>query len=144
MNFRNSYFRAIDFQALLGNVGGYIGLILGYSILQMPDLVGLILSTGKIYFSRFTENKIKPNSTNFTTHVETISDNARTSNTLAGQATDESNDKTFSESTRASNSLSGQRRDESNDISCVITAIDQIYEIIKGFEERLGSLEKHN
>ena len=30
-------FRAIDIQALIGNVGGYIGLCLGYTILQLPE-----------------------------------------------------------------------------------------------------------
>ena len=38
--------RAIDIQALIGNIGGYIGLCLGYCFLQIPDLmqhcVGLI------------------------------------------------------------------------------------------------------
>ena len=29
--------RAIDLQELIGNIGGYIGLLLGYSILQIPD-----------------------------------------------------------------------------------------------------------
>ncbi len=32
-------FRAIDVQALVGNVGGYIGLCLGYNFLQIPGLV---------------------------------------------------------------------------------------------------------
>ena len=30
-------FREIDMQALIGNVGGYIGLCLGYTILQIPE-----------------------------------------------------------------------------------------------------------
>ena len=35
--------RAIDVNGLIGNIGGYIGLCLGYSILQIPNLVGAIL-----------------------------------------------------------------------------------------------------
>jgi hypothetical protein len=31
--------RAIDIQALVGNAGGYIGLCVGYSFLQIPDLI---------------------------------------------------------------------------------------------------------
>ena len=31
--------RAIDLQELIGNIGGYIGLLLGYSILQIPDFL---------------------------------------------------------------------------------------------------------
>ena len=31
--------RAIDVQALVGNIGGYIGLFLGYCFLQIPDLL---------------------------------------------------------------------------------------------------------
>ena len=37
----SNIFRAIDFQALLGNAGGAIGLILGYSILQIPTAFAL-------------------------------------------------------------------------------------------------------
>ena len=32
-------YRAIDFNALIGTIGGYIGLFLGYSILQIPDFL---------------------------------------------------------------------------------------------------------
>ena len=33
----------MDFQGLIGNVGGYIGLCLGYSILQIPDFIQLLV-----------------------------------------------------------------------------------------------------
>ena len=36
-------YRAIDVQALVGNVGGYVGLCLGYSFLQIPDLILFIM-----------------------------------------------------------------------------------------------------
>ena len=31
--------RAIDIQALIGTVGGYIGLFLGYSLMQAPIMI---------------------------------------------------------------------------------------------------------
>ena len=31
------FFRAIDVESLMGTVGGYVGLILGYTILQIPE-----------------------------------------------------------------------------------------------------------
>ena len=35
--------RAIDINGLIGNIGGYIGLCLGYSILQIPEFVTLMV-----------------------------------------------------------------------------------------------------
>jgi hypothetical protein len=32
-------FRAIDINSLIGNIGGYVGLLLGVSILQVPNLL---------------------------------------------------------------------------------------------------------
>ena len=37
-------FRAIDVNALIGTIGGYIGLFLGYSILQFPDFAIELMS----------------------------------------------------------------------------------------------------
>ena len=34
--------RAIDMNGLIGNIGGYIGLCLGYSILQLPELISMM------------------------------------------------------------------------------------------------------
>ena len=31
--------RAININGLIGTVGGYVGLCLGYSLLQLPDLI---------------------------------------------------------------------------------------------------------
>ena len=42
--------RAIDVNALIGNIGGYIGLCLGYNILQVPALLSIILRTFKDNF----------------------------------------------------------------------------------------------
>ena len=33
------FYRAIDVHSLIGYIGGYVGLLLGFSILQMPDLL---------------------------------------------------------------------------------------------------------
>ena len=49
------YFRAIDIQGLIGNIGGYIGLCLGYSILQIPQFIVLILCKVKVYISRLKD-----------------------------------------------------------------------------------------
>ena len=35
-NFCISYFRALDINTLIGNVGGYIGLLIGVSISDLP------------------------------------------------------------------------------------------------------------
>ena len=35
----NDYFRELDAHALIGNLGGYVGLLLGFSILQLPDIL---------------------------------------------------------------------------------------------------------
>ena len=43
-------FRAFDVQALVGNISGYIGLCLGYSLLQIPELVIMIFCKAKGYF----------------------------------------------------------------------------------------------
>ena len=44
-------YRAIDAQALVGNIGGYIGLCLGYSFLQIPALILFIMRKLKKYYS---------------------------------------------------------------------------------------------
>ena len=49
--------RAIDIQALVGNIGGYIGLLLGYSLLQIPDLITWIVFKSKRCFNRSSKNK---------------------------------------------------------------------------------------
>ena len=57
--------RAIDTQELIGNIGGYIGLCLGYSLLQIPELLlALFRKTNKFYLAmgeKASEN-IVPNS----------------------------------------------------------------------------------
>ena len=42
--------RSIDGHSLIGNIGGYIGLCLGYNLLQVPALLSIILRTLKENF----------------------------------------------------------------------------------------------
>ena len=41
------FHRSIDVHSLIGNIGGYIGLCLGYNLLQVPALLSIILRTLK-------------------------------------------------------------------------------------------------
>ena len=53
--------RAIDINSLIGNIGGYVGLLLGMSILQIPTLLGqLFRNLMKVYM-----NKTRPSVTSF-------------------------------------------------------------------------------
>lgn len=45
----------MDTQGLIGNIGGYIGLVLGYSLLQIPDFIIFILGKTKGWSSGFRE-----------------------------------------------------------------------------------------
>ena len=54
--------RAIDIQALIGNIGGYIGLCLGYSILQIPDFIVFILCKLYSYFPTLRNDKLRMDS----------------------------------------------------------------------------------
>ena len=44
------FHRSIDVHSLIGNIGGYIGLCLGYNLLQVPALLSMILRTLKENF----------------------------------------------------------------------------------------------
>ena len=43
--------RAIDIQGLVGYMGGYIGLFLGYSIIQIPDFISPFMTKCRNYFT---------------------------------------------------------------------------------------------
>ena len=45
-------YRQIDFNGLVGYIGAYIGLFLGYSVLQMPDLFLSLFLSAKKYFGK--------------------------------------------------------------------------------------------
>ena len=52
-------FRAIDLEALVGSIGGYIGLCLGYSILQLPEfLSSVFVGLGNYYSKMKRTNRI--------------------------------------------------------------------------------------
>ena len=46
-----SLHRAIDSHSLIGNIGGYIGLCLGYNILQVPSLIASLMRIFKDYLN---------------------------------------------------------------------------------------------
>ena len=46
-----SFHRAITPQTLIGNVGGYIGMCLGYSLLQIPNFVLLVTDKIKKWYA---------------------------------------------------------------------------------------------
>ena len=48
--------RAIDVNGLIGNIGGYIGLCLGYSILQIPEFVTVLFYK---WNKRFSDYRMK-------------------------------------------------------------------------------------
>ena len=50
-------FRSIDLQEVIGGIGGYIGALLGYSILQIPELLILIMSKIKWIMKTMQINK---------------------------------------------------------------------------------------
>ena len=48
---------AYDFEAFVGNTGGYIGLFLGYALLQIPGiLINIISWCGGYVFKRYKNN----------------------------------------------------------------------------------------
>ena len=115
------YSRAIDIQALVGNIGGYIGLFLGYSILQIPDFIVLIFYKVKMYISRSRKDTIKMDSNiSFETRQE-------------GSKNVNSNDDLF-----------GVGRDVRSMIVKMSADIDEILTIVQKQEQRIESLEKND
>ena len=47
----NIIIRAIDIQSLIGTIGGYIGLFLGYSILQIPNIMTVLMKRANKWYS---------------------------------------------------------------------------------------------
>ena len=58
LNFLFYIFRAIDFESLLGTVGGYIGLILGYTILQIPEFLVAVFRKSKLIKERLVDTDV--------------------------------------------------------------------------------------
>ena len=42
--------RSIDAHSLVGNIGGYVGLLLGFSIVQIPDFLCQVFKKVQIYY----------------------------------------------------------------------------------------------
>ena len=57
-----TFFRAIDTQGLIGNIGGYIGLVLGYSLLQIPDFIIFIVRRTDGWRSEISKRRYHNNS----------------------------------------------------------------------------------
>ena len=51
--------RAINVGALLGNISGYIGFFLGYTLLQLPNLTLFLYRTLRGYVTFQTQDKTK-------------------------------------------------------------------------------------
>ena len=79
VNKRKLYFypncRDIDFNGLVGYIGGYIGLFLGYSLLQIPDLIIFLSAMVKKCFRKSVAHVTRSLSQRTITHVDQISSN---------------------------------------------------------------------
>ena len=71
-HYNTPFYRAFDVQALVGNISGYIGLCLGYSLLQIPELVIMIFCKAKRYclMKIFKRSDITCTSINKNLHYE--------------------------------------------------------------------------
>ena len=113
------YSRAIDIQALVGNIGGYIGLFLGYSILQIPDFIVVIFCKVKMFMSRSRKGILTMNSNiSFETKRE------------------------YWKNVNSNDDLLGVGRDVPSTIDKMSTDIDKILTIVQKQEQRIESLEK--
>jgi hypothetical protein len=78
-NIRNFYLypncREIDLNGLVGYIGGYIGLFLGYSILQIPDLILLVSAIIKKYFRKSAVDVTRSLSQPTKIHVKEVASN---------------------------------------------------------------------
>ena len=78
-NKRKLYFypncRDIDFNGLVGYIGGYIGLFLGYSLLQIPDLIIFLSAMAKKCFRKSVSRVTRSLSQRTITSVDQISSN---------------------------------------------------------------------
>ena len=57
----NFLFRAIDINGLIGNIGGYIGLCLRYSILQIPEFISILFVYMRKKFPYLSSNDLADN-----------------------------------------------------------------------------------
>ena len=66
-------YRSIDSHTLIGNIGGYIGLCLGYNFLQAPALIAIVL---KAFKGHFESHKLIKNSNSVSKPLGTIGKNS--------------------------------------------------------------------
>ena len=50
-------YRAIDVNSLFGYMGGYVGVLLGYSVLQTPDLLLEAIETVRRFYTAGTKRQ---------------------------------------------------------------------------------------
>ena len=113
------YSRAIDIQALVGNIGGYIGLFLGYSILQIPDFIVVIFCKVKMFMSRSRKGILTMNSNiSFETKRE------------------------YWKNVNSNDDLLGVGRDVRSTIDKISADIDKILTMVQKQGQRIESLEK--
>ena len=60
---------AYDFEAFVGNTGGYIGLFLGYALLQIPGIIIYVLSWCGHFLFRWDKPDLNPRKTEEIVHT---------------------------------------------------------------------------
>ena len=59
----NSIFthREVDWLSLVGNIGGYVGICLGYCLLQLPEFIGKSIESTMVYLrSKYQQSSVEP------------------------------------------------------------------------------------
>ena len=67
--FQIFYIPAYDFEAFVGNTGGYIGLFLGYALLQIPGIIIYVLSWCGHFLFRWDKPDLNPRKTEEIVHT---------------------------------------------------------------------------
>ena len=69
MYFKFLFIPAYDFEAFVGNTGGYIGLFLGYALLQIPGIIIYVLSWCGHFLFRWDKPDLNPRKTEEIVHT---------------------------------------------------------------------------
>ena len=56
--------RSIDAHSLVGNIGGYVGLLLGFSIVQIPDILLQAYKKVQVYYLIYVARSERRHSSN--------------------------------------------------------------------------------
>ena len=61
ISFNNIFniFRALNFNTLVGNIGGYVGLLVGVSITQIPDIILHIYQSSNDFYNNRKKRQLK-------------------------------------------------------------------------------------